>query len=95
MDTIPAALSGGGVTGAIIIVCWLLYKCCEKRSSRCHSGCVDVTVSDGVPTAPPSTPNVSSPSQPETACDIPRALREVSPVLKPIAVVVEPAPLSV
>ncbi len=47
METIPAALSGGGVTGAVIVVCWLLYKCCEKRSSRCHSGCVDISVSDG------------------------------------------------
>lgn len=75
MDTIPAAVSGGGVTGAIIIVCWLLYKCCEKRSSRCHSGCVDVSVSDGM-AVPTPTPNVS-------------------PVLKPTAVIVEPAPLSV
>jgi hypothetical protein len=47
METIPAAVSGGGVTGVIIVVCWLLYKCCEKRSSRCHSLCVDISVSDG------------------------------------------------
>ena len=54
METIPAALSGGGVTGVIIVVCWLVYKCCEKRSSRCHSLCVDISVSDG------SSPNLNA-----------------------------------
>lgn len=49
MEGIPAAISGGGVTGAVIIICWLIYKCCEKRSSRCHSACVDVSVSGGAP----------------------------------------------
>lgn len=79
MDTIPAAISGGGVTGAIIIVCWLLYKCCERRSSRCHSGCMEVSVSDGVPT---NTATITPTPNP-------------SPVLKPTAVTVEPAPISV
>lgn len=79
MDNIPAAISGGGVTGAIIIVCWILYKCCERRSSRCHSGCVEVAVSDGV------TPNTATVAPTPTP----------SPALKPTAVTVEPAPISV
>lgn len=60
MDNIPAAVSGGGVTGAIIIVCWLLYKCCEKRSSRCHSLCMDISVSDG------ASPNLRAPREAAT-----------------------------
>ena len=79
MENIPAAMSGGGITGAIIIACWLLYKCCERRSSRCHSGCVEVSMSDG---QPPATVTVAPTPTP-------------SPTLKPTAVTVEPAPISV
>lgn len=48
METIPAAVSGGGVTGLILVIGYIIYKCCERRSSRCHAACIDFNMSDGV-----------------------------------------------
>lgn len=85
MDSIPAAVSGGGVTGLVIVVCWLIYKCCERRSSRCHSGCIDVVVSDGATpntaTAPPAPTPIPTPTQ--------------TPTLKPTAAPTEPTPVAI
>lgn len=51
MDSLPAAASGGGIAGVILGIVFIIYKCCEKRSSRCHTACVDVSVTDGVNSA--------------------------------------------
>ena len=52
MDSLPAAASGGGIAGAILGIAFIIYKCCERRSSRCHTPCVDVSVTDGATVVP-------------------------------------------
>jgi len=44
MDNIGSSLAGGGITGLVFGIVYLLYKYCDKHKINCISGCCKVTL---------------------------------------------------